>query len=708
METLKFTIEDAEIAELLGRQNYSTKESAIFELIKNCYDAGSEICDIFIDSKCIRIIDTGSGMNEKEIKNHWMHVGKSNKMGQSTYNDRILAGSKGVGRFALARLGNQVKVFSKKINSEAILWETDWVTSNISEISLDILKGTTIEINDLRDNWKKKDVDNLKEFLKRVNNNQLMEINVYYQDDKEITINNIFDNNELGKNYASKIYLSYDSERMNLSVHVESDEFTTEVKNLIGGDISEEVYNADFDMSKELIIDLEDPNKYLRNLGNFNAEIYFNLGTTTKDTAQKFKYKYNNLQSLFSGVILYRNAFGITSFDGSKDWLDISSRARKSPAAATHQTGSWRVRLNQIYGYVLIDKIINSNLKDLANRQGLEEDEYYLVFKDIISFGIGRFEKYRQSIIRNIDKSSKKVKELQQEKMHVKTFLKSPKKVSTMTPKEITSLAAEIKDIQREVKEQTKARVESEKQHKYDVRILNVLATQGLRASAIGHELYNKRSALISGYEDIINALKEYGFWEELNSERCTKLAYKNVPEILGDLEDISLKLISFIDVILKKVEKDTFKSKIESIELTLNQIFASWETQYNWLKFNLSIKNEMPSKYRISKDILEVIFDNLILNSVQHNQMIGQLHINVEVSYNGNNLDLKYSDNGIGLNEKYKTDPMRILEVHETSRRDGHGLGMWIVNNTLHMYDGEVTSVISKDGFGVQFSLKG
>ncbi|ARO57746.1 Uncharacterized protein B5E38_0107 [Bacillus cereus] len=68
MENLKFTIEDREIAELLGRQNFSTKESAVFELLKNSYDAGAETCNIYIEDNCMKIIDTGNGMNDKDIK----------------------------------------------------------------------------------------------------------------------------------------------------------------------------------------------------------------------------------------------------------------------------------------------------------------------------------------------------------------------------------------------------------------------------------------------------------------------------------------------------------------------------------------------------------------------------------------------------------------------------------------------------------------
>ena len=50
----------------------------------------------------------------------------------------------------------------------------------------------------------------------------------------------------------------------------------------------------------------------------------------------------------------------------------------------------------------------------------------------------------------------------------------------------------------------------------------------------------------------------------------------------------------------------------------------------------------------------------------------------------------------------------MKILEPHETSRKKGHGLGMWIVNNTLNMSGGEVLDIISNSGFEIDFTIGG
>ena len=109
MEKLKYIIEDSTIAEVLGVQNFTNEESAILELVKNAYDAQSLDVVIIISKSQIIIEDNGIGMNRQKILGAWMHVGISDKKyiigaGETA---RVLAGSKGVGRFAIARLGDK-------------------------------------------------------------------------------------------------------------------------------------------------------------------------------------------------------------------------------------------------------------------------------------------------------------------------------------------------------------------------------------------------------------------------------------------------------------------------------------------------------------------------------------------------------------------------------------------------------------------------
>ena len=68
--------------------------------------------------------------------------------------------------------------------------------------------------------------------------------------------------------------------------------------------------------------------------------------------------------------------------------------------------------------------------------------------------------------------------------------------------------------------------------------------------------------------------------------------------------------------------------------------------------------------------------------------------------------MEFTYSDSGRGLVPKYIQEPMRILDVHETSRKGGHGIGMWIVNNTIIGTGGEITEIDGKNGFRIKFRI--
>ena len=413
MEELKYVIEDSTIAELLGVQNFTNAESAILELVKNAYDAEVLNLTIKFNENQLIIEDDGIGMNAEDIKKYWMHIGKS----QKKYNiidknnkNRVLAGSKGLGRFALARLGESVRLFSKKENDNSVVWTTDWNSSKLDYDNTFNKNGTKIMIDNLRDKWGKRKVENLADFLQKIYNDDSMKIKLLYNNEEKI-IKKYFLEPILGENCTTNINLFYDSIKRNLIIEIKSDEFQEEAKKYCP-DIDLKFQNFIINLSDELKGDFDLDNNeidtVLTEIGNFKAKFYFYIASATTQEMEKFLYKYKIIPNpLKSGIILYRNAFGISSYEGNKDWLGLGKRARKSPAAASHPTGAWRVRENQLSGMIEIDKKDNKKLQDLSNRQGLEENIYYQVFIEIINRGIKEFERYRQEIIRKIVKNNK-------------------------------------------------------------------------------------------------------------------------------------------------------------------------------------------------------------------------------------------------------------------------------------------------------------
>lgn len=710
MEKLKYIVEDSILAELLGVQSFSNKESAILELVKNAFDANALKIKIVITKDSIEIIDDGCGMNKDDLTQNWMHIGKSNKGYEINGADgkkRVQAGSKGVGRFALARLGENVEVYSHKNKGKAIVWITDWNDSTLEEREQYSFIGTKMLITKLRDRWTEKNVKNLAEYLGRTYCDDAMKIELFFGD-KEIPIRWVFKDPEKGVNFSSKITLAYCAKTKCLRCSVESDEFAEEAQKYCKSniysysneiDLTEEYSNKSFDEEVTNI------NNLLTELGDFTAELYFAIDRVLTGDDKRFLYKRKVLSNKYNyGIILYRNSFSISSYEGKKDWLGLGKRSRKSPAAATHSTGSWRVRENQISGIVNIDKKRNRYLQDLANRQGLDENNHYKLFIEILQTGLAEFERYRQSLIRDINKKNKVEPEL--EESITKKIIKNPETMKSLTKDEQTRFVDELEGLQKEQREYKRNVEDTEKRYKYDVRILNVLATSGLKATSIAHEMKNDRNKIDGNYDFIVKALKKYDMWEELCDPENMKVAYLNVPELLKKNRDTGLKLLQFMDIMLEEVEKRQFIPEEYSIKDLLDKVKGNWENDYIWINIDIEVNDQV--KFIIPEDVITVIFDNLILNSIQQNETRNRLQIRIKVTISADMLFVCYRDNGVGLPEKYRRNPMRILEPHETSRKNGHGLGMWIVNNTLNMSGGEVLDIISEKGFEIDFTIGG
>ena len=202
MDRLQFKISSA-LKDLVGKDLITSDNVAIFELVKNSYDAYASKVEItFADDKII-IADNGKGMSFDEIENKWLFLGFSEKKDSSDVDDkqhsyrdnikRYYAGAKGIGRFSCDRLGQFMtlttciegsniadsiyvdwKEFEKDQNIEfkdvTIGHETVNVPSNIPQ---QMGHGTIIEITGLHDEetpWTRKHLLELKRSLEKLIN----------------------------------------------------------------------------------------------------------------------------------------------------------------------------------------------------------------------------------------------------------------------------------------------------------------------------------------------------------------------------------------------------------------------------------------------------------------------------------------------------------------------------------------------------------
>lgn len=105
----------------------------------------------------IYIIDNGSGMSMQTIKDNWMTIGTANKRDYAItdFKRRVKSGAKGIGRFALDKLGGRCDLISinKDDNNSAVYWSVDWTQFENPSATIDQVKAEleNISLPNLKD-----------------------------------------------------------------------------------------------------------------------------------------------------------------------------------------------------------------------------------------------------------------------------------------------------------------------------------------------------------------------------------------------------------------------------------------------------------------------------------------------------------------------------------------------------------------------------
>ncbi|MGP3093321.1 ATP-binding protein, partial [Serratia marcescens] len=124
MEKLHFKTSSG-IKNILGRDLITDRFVAVFELVKNSYDANATRVDVLFINDGVenRIIikDDGVGMNKDDLINKWLFIAYSEKKeGHENKSDRAFVGSKGIGRLSCDSLGEYLTIKTKKKNSNIV------------------------------------------------------------------------------------------------------------------------------------------------------------------------------------------------------------------------------------------------------------------------------------------------------------------------------------------------------------------------------------------------------------------------------------------------------------------------------------------------------------------------------------------------------------------------------------------------------------
>jgi len=407
----------AALKDLIGKELITDEFVAVFELVKNSFDANASKVEVFFennyepDNARIIIKDNGKGMNYDDLKNKWLFVAYSAKRlnrENDDYRDkiktqRVFAGAKGVGRFSCDRLGRFLNLITikeedaAKIENLIVNWEDfenaddeEFVNIKVShnvlnEIPYKIEHGTVLEISGLRDTWDRERLLKLKKSLtKLINPNQEndsnnFEIEIIAKDELNI-------DNERGKKGEKK----NDLETVN-GVIKNSVFETLEIKT---SNILVQI-NPSGDYIETTLQDRGDLIYYLKEKNPFdklqNISIYlFQLNRAAK---ANFTRLMGMEPVKYGSVFMYKNGFRVYPF--GEEGQDILLIDRRKGQGFNRYLGN-----RDLIGRIEINGE-QPHLKETTTRDGglIKTDTYYQLVDFFYDFVLKRLENYVVNII---------------------------------------------------------------------------------------------------------------------------------------------------------------------------------------------------------------------------------------------------------------------------------------------------------------------
>lgn len=697
---------NSKVESLIGRDLITNNTIAIFELVKNAYDAGSSKVEIkFINFKksynntvisnqnsYIEIKDNGNGMTFQEIKNYWMELGTPHKEEEKIVRvrhdyinnvvNRIVNGEKGIGRFGVDKIGSKLTLESNSsIESQKTRVFFDWNKFNdrsklleeipceyefIDKIS-DDETGLKLKISNLRDNWTSNDIEKLKKDLKKFlspieeeNSDFKILFEYIYRDEKNETIT------------EKDIIINDSYEYLKTFINAEVD-----TNGLIKFEISD----------KEKVVDkhefiYEEAAKF----GSAKVQIYY-VDKVDKST---FTKRMGLRTSDYGNIKIFKDNFRIMPYgEPHNDWLEIDKR---------HSQGIFRtIGTRDIIGHILLSNDKNSGnnvLKEATDRVGFIEDvPEFESLKKFIWKVIEYLENYIFSRIKEQAKETSKF--LKQESGSIKNdaqdLIKSFNKIinSTDLPKsQKNDIIIELKSKSSEFNRKINNIENASKQIENQIKIFTqITSKEGILFDML-HAIKNKLSVIDAQIIDFELDIEESGLPIKTDTMKIAfQDIYKLVDEALNKVTASKLNKDKYdINEILKEtINFHTSKLRNENIEISLelteNRVIA-----------------------KCNKELMKNVFENLFNNSIKALKKHKDRKIIIETRVNGKNIEIYFSDNGSGIPK----DNIPFIFSLWSSNTGGSGIGLATARDIMEEHNGKIGVVeLNKDNISTTIFIQ-
>lgn len=744
---------------IIGRDLITDDYVAVFELVKNSFDAHAKKVTITFNADKIIITDDGKGMDIDDITNKWLFVAYSAKkegvedaeLGRKEFEEyrdkikviRYFAGAKGIGRFSCDRLGSKLVLTTKKasVNSKVERIEVDWKEFDVDPeeefLSVKVIHrtvqpipktlrqfkhGTILEISQLESNWTREKKLGLKRSLEKL-------INPF----------------EGSSNDNFKILIEDESEQ-------EKDKLEKNPRDMINGRVRNFVFETLDVKTTQILTEIDELGEQIvitvKDRGTLVYKIKKTNDTRPKITGIKFNLFYlnriakSNFTRLmgvqpahFGSIFLYKNGFRISPYgDDGDDSFGINTRQAQK-------------FFNRLGTRDLIGRIEilgdNPNLKEASNRNsGLVKNEYY---DSLVScFKVNCLEKLESYVT----KVTWKTKE--------DSFKSDVSALNTIAAKSalLEIIAGETlgKDTQLEDLDRNfvglKTKELLQQAGEDDIVNLRLIAEkfnnkQYIAATKEASKEYEKIKELEKQLQEEERARAQADeerrrLEEQLEIER-QKNTYltatrKNLSDeaegLIHAIKINTVKINESIENLIRKISQGTSSPKDTIKELTNIRFYSDRAFKISKLITRANFKSDRDkqtidiSKYvnqylSFYSDIFEKswltfkVIDNdsslykkvsvldlsiIFDNLISNAEKWRAKNVLVEMSNSKDgSLKILFSDDGGGLVEKFLSDPEQIFELGVTET-DGSGIGLHTVKERLKRMNADI-SFVGNDG---------
>lgn len=655
------------VKNLFGRGLVTDQIAAVFELVKNSYDADAREVDITFSglqstNPKLTITDDGTGMGLDDIESRWMIIGtdsKKNVMFSPIFN-RPLNGDKGIGRFSVDRLGAYLHMEAQRRDSaEKYFVEFDWSlfdgeARNINDIDIPYTSqqtksgthGVSLTISQLRDDW---DKDKLRDLYRN-----LRQFKSPFSQDDNFKI--YISAPEFGYNKREVVVEKLEG----VSSLWMSAEITKSNPNIIYLTVNKD--GLEYESTQE--------NQY--SFGRVKAQVFmFNQGDKIR-----FANRYGLRVREYGNIRLYRDNFRIYPYGEAKDdWLNVDRRQSQ---------GMMRLLgTRDLIGYVHISKESNRNLKPLTNRQGLEENnDFEQLRKFVIDVCIKTLESYYfYKIKKGVNETIKTTKA--EIGGAVEGLNKLAEEIETNNP----TASKQIKAYTSTIKQQQNTQLRHVQDQQEIVKVYSRIAQK----ETFLHKLIHQSMIHVNDANVALGTFIK-------DVEGLSDKELKRLTAIKEYMEDALSLLKTVRDDVVKKRTKS-----IQDINLLTQKYLCENKAYFDESNVKVSLKCKGDLRYYIDPGDIKAILNNLATNAVKSLRKVcdRQRELKLELYRTDRFVIIKCIDNGIGIKE---ADRERIFDPFQ-STTEGFGLGLTIIDEITKEYGGALELIDTE--IGACFSVK-